>query len=457
MVVALSSVKNSSPTNRQIFTLSWPIAMNAVLLQAILVIDTTLVAPLGEETVAAMGLATSVAGIVLGVLFALANGTQILLAQAYGAGSDTALKSAFWCGLFINAVFASVSIALILVVGPALLDLLAATPTMGRLAWEYTQVFLLVVVGVAVCQNFTVYFNATGDSRIPFYSNLLELPFNAFLSYALIHGAFGFSALGLVGAAWGSAVAVCIRAVFLSACLLPQKHRIVSAPSETLRRFWTLVANHWTQAWPVAATYITMSLSMSICMMMYASLPVHEFAALTILFLWVRVAGIIVTSWGQATGILIGQLLGQGQNQLLDEFVSRAWRLAFMWAAFVVFLNLCSSYSFAFIYPELQINTLDVLAALTPMFVLLPLLRTSNVVCGNVLRAGGDAGYAFRIHVCVQCLFTLPLSALFVFYFNLGVLWVFSIILVEELIKAVPFHLRMRRGEWKTKRVFRLE
>lgn len=423
--------------------------MNAVLLQAILVIDTTLVAPLGEETVAAMGLASSVVGIVLGVLFALANGTQILLAQAYGAGSNAALKSAFWCGLFINGLFVSISIAVILVVGPALLDLLAATLRMGELAWEYTQVFLVVLVGVAVCQNFAVYFNATGNSRIPFYSNLIELPFNAFLSYALIHGEFGFSALGLAGAAWGSAVAVCIRAVFLSVCLLPEKDRIVSAPSEFLVRFNSLVINHWTQAWPVAGTYITMSLSMSICMMMYASLPVHEFAALTILFLWVRVAGIIVTSWGQATGILIGQLLGQRQNQLLDEFVSRAWRLAFMWAGVVVCVNLCSSYGFAFIYPELQVKTLDVLAALTPMFVLLPLLRTSNVVCGNVLRAGGDAGYAFRVHVSVQCLFTLPLSALFVFYFKLGVVWVFSIILIEELIKAVPFHKRIFSGVWK--------
>lgn len=430
--------------------------MNAVLLQAILVIDTMLVAPLGEETVAAMGLATSVVGIVLGVLFALANGTQILLAQAYGAGSNSALKSAFWCGLFINGFFASVSIAVILVVGPALLDLLAATSTMGQLAWEYTRVFLLVIVGVAACQNFTVYFNATGKSRVPFYSNLVELPFNVFLSYTLIHGAFGFPALGLAGAAWGSAVAVCIRAVFLIVYLLPEKDRIVCAPNGILRRFRSLVVKHWIQAWPVAATYITMSLSMSICMMMYASLPVHEFAALTILFLWVRVAGIIVTSWGQATGILIGQLLGQAQNQLLDEFVSRAWRLAFIWAGFVVVVNFCSSFGFAFIYPELQTKTLDVLAALTPMFVLLPLLRTSNVVCGNVLRAGGDAGYAFRIHVSVQCLFTLPLSALFVFYFKLGVLWVFSIILVEELIKAVPFHLRMRSGQWKTKRVIQI-
>jgi len=427
--------------------------MNAVLLQAILVIDTMLVAPLGEETLAAMGLATTALGVILGVLFALANGTQILLAQAHGANSNAALKSAFWCGLLINSLFVIVSIVVIVFFGPALLDLLAATSTMGELAWDYTQIFLVVLVGVAVCQNITVYFNATGNSRIPFYSNLVELPFNAFLSYSLIHGEFGLPVLGLEGAAWGSALAVCIRAIFLAVFLMPEKDRIVAPQSHAQGLFWNVLGNHWIQAWPVAATYITMSLSMSICMMMYASLPVHEFAALTILLLWVRLAGIIVTAWGQATGILIGQLLGQGYSNLLDEFVSRAWRLAFMWAGLVVLINFSSSNGFSFIYPELQNETLEVLDALAPMFIILPLLRTSNVVCGNVLRAGGDAGYAFRIHVSVQCLFTLPLSALFVFYFKLSVLWIFSIFLLEELIKAVPFHLRMRTGNWKTKRV----
>ena len=429
--------------------LAWPIAMNAILLQAIVIIDITLVAPLGEVSVAALGLASSLVGIALGVLFALSNGTQILLAQAYGANNTRAFRSAFWCGLVINIVSFCLFAVLALAFGPMLLDSLATTAQMGALAWDYTRVFLLVLAGVALSQNCTVLFNAIGNSRIPFYSNLLELPINAIISYALINGAFGFPELGLEGAAWGSAVAVCIRTVFLGLFLIHQKSDVFAGSGELFKQFRKQVSHHWLHAWPVAATFITLSLSMSLCMMMYASLPVHEFAALTILMLWIRIAGLVVTAWAQATSILIGQLLGKSQNALLDEFLNRVWRLSFVLAGVVAGINLCSSFGFPSIYPELQSTTLDVLAALAPMFVVLPLLRSSNVMCGNVLRAGGDAGYAFRIHIYTQCLFTLPVSAFFVFYLKLNVQWVFSILLAEEVIKAFPFHKRIRSGIWK--------
>ena len=50
-----------------VYALAWPIGMNAILQQAILLIDTILVGGLGEEALAAMGIATSIAGLILGV------------------------------------------------------------------------------------------------------------------------------------------------------------------------------------------------------------------------------------------------------------------------------------------------------------------------------------------------------------------------------------------------------
>jgi len=36
---------------------------------------------------------------------------------------------------------------------------------------------------------------------------------------------------------------------------------------------------------------------------------------------------------------------------------------------------------------------------LAVLLVALPLIRTSDRVCGNVLRAGGDAAYSLKIHI----------------------------------------------------------
>lgn len=92
----------TTPTMHEVLGLSWPLAMNALLLQAILIIDTVLVTPLGESSLAAMGLAASLAGLVSGVLFAFSTGTQLIVAQAVGAQNPVAIGSGFWSGLFIN-------------------------------------------------------------------------------------------------------------------------------------------------------------------------------------------------------------------------------------------------------------------------------------------------------------------------------------------------------------------
>jgi Na+-driven multidrug efflux pump len=62
--------------------MGWPLALKAFMLHGIIVVDAYLVSPLGEEALAAMGLAGAISGLLLGVLFAFSNATQIRIAQA---------------------------------------------------------------------------------------------------------------------------------------------------------------------------------------------------------------------------------------------------------------------------------------------------------------------------------------------------------------------------------------
>ena len=45
--------------------------------------------------------------------------------------------------------------------------------------------------------------------------------------------------------------------------------------------------------------------------------------------------------------------------------------------------------------------------------------------------------------------FRVPATALFVLVFGLSAGWVFALALAEEIIKFLPFHRRLWKGEWK--------
>ena len=92
------------PDTRSVFLLAWPLAVNAIMLNGIVIVDTFLVSTLGEGVLASMGLAAAVIGLLLGTLSALSTATQILVAQGQGANDRVRLKSAFWCGLVMSTM-----------------------------------------------------------------------------------------------------------------------------------------------------------------------------------------------------------------------------------------------------------------------------------------------------------------------------------------------------------------
>jgi Na+-driven multidrug efflux pump len=57
-----------------------------------------------------------------------------------------------------------------------------------------------------------------------------------------------------------------------------------------------------------------------------------------------------------------------------------------------------------------------------------------------------------HVFIWSQWLFRVPATALMVLYFELPVTWIFSLFLLEELVKFPPFHMRLLRGDWKNKK-----
>lgn len=94
-------------------------------------------------------------------------------------------------------------------------------------------------------------------------------------------------------------------------------------------------------------------------------------------------------------------------------------------------------------------DTRSTLISFLPVLLLLPFPKGSNAICGNTLRAGGETVRVMHIFIWSQWLFRVPATAAMVLWLDLSVTWVFSLLLAEELIKFAPFHLRLKKGDWK--------
>lgn len=443
------------PTTRDLFALAWPLGLKAVMLHGIIVIDAYLVSPLGEQALAAMGLAGALAGLLMGVLFAFSNATQIRIAQAFGAGGPVSLKTSFFCGLLINLATSAVGLVLVLIFGARIIASFAHTPEIAEQATAYLFVFLWVVLFEAVGQCLSGHFNGCGKTKLPFYSYLIAVPINVGLSIVLIYGYYGFPELGVVGAAYGSAAASVARVAFMGWRFLREDGDVLAAKGWSKDTFGQALKRHWIFSLPIAGTFVSMTFGTQVCMLIYANMTVNEFASLTLILPWVHTAGVFGMAWAQATGIKMAQLLGKGtQEPLLDEFLRRARRGAFVAAGMVSMAYLSICLMSGQIYSALEAETTAAILTFLPALVLLPFPKGSNAICGQTLRASGDTVYVMNIFVTGQWVFKVPMTLLFVMYLDLHVAWVFSLVLFEELFKLGPFHLRIFKGQWKRSVIF---
>lgn len=425
-------------------------ALRAVMMFSIVIIDLYLVSSLGEEAVASIGIATVIIGLVMGSNFAFANAMQIKVAQAYGSGEPLQLKTAFYSGLAINILLVVAGILAIGLFGDTLLDRMAHTSSIAEGAASYLSVFLLVLVCEALSSVFTSHFNGCGRTKFAFYSFLISAPLNVLSSVVLIFGLYGFTEMGLVGAAWGSFIGAAVRLLYL-ASMFYRSHGLLNDVSGWLdNRFIDSARKQFYFSWPIAATFISMTFANQACMAIYSNFSVYQFAAITLMMPWVRFAGQLSYTWTQATGIIVAQLLGKSlTSDELDEFLSRAWRAAFIAAAVVAVVYALIIFATRWVYADLAEQTRTALLSFLPVLLVLPFPRVSNAICGNVLRASGDTKSSMNIHLGANWLFMVPVTAFCVLSMGLSVTWVFALFLVEELVKFPFFHRRLRTKQWQ--------
>ncbi|WP_161633228.1 MULTISPECIES: MATE family efflux transporter [unclassified Labrenzia] len=438
------------PNYKSVLPLAWPMTLKAVFLHGTIVIDAYLVSALGETSLAAMGIAGAIAGFVLGGILAFSNAMQIRTAQAVGTGDPVFLKSALASGLTVNLIVGVIGLAAISLFGQPVIEAMAPTGEVARLAQNYLSVFSIVILGEAVGQCLSSYFNGCGRPKIPLYSFCLSLPVNISASIVLIHGYLGLPAFGVTGAAMGSAIAIAVQVLFLATRLVRYAGYLRHVEGWRQTGFLKTLRRHLGFSLPIAATFISATLATHVCTLIYAKMSLSEFAAMTIINPWIMVAGTIGMQWAQATGIIVAQLLGQGVHEdVLNRFLRSAWRGAFVAAGLVATLYLAVCLSAGLLYADLDAVTRNVLLGFLPVLVLLPFPKGSNAICGNTLRASGDTIYVMHIFVWAQWLFRVPATALAVLCFDFTAVWVLSLLLWEELVKFPAFHLRLIKGDWK--------
>lgn len=405
-------------------------------------IDVLLIAPLGESAIAALGVASALMAFFTGIQFALASGSQLVIARYCGAGNLIGAAKAVLAGGLINGLVSMLMLVGLLLGLPSLLAAIIHNAAVEALAQTYMTVMMWVLIPSSLSQVMMAYYNGFGKTRIPLQGFLLEIPINIGVSIVLIYGYLGFDSLGLVGAAIGSLVAVTLRLLYLSWRLSRDPIATRLRPITQLSR--STISLHFKEIAPIAANFITLRSGVLVYQVLFAQLDVYAYAAITLVLPWVQMGANVVAAWSHATAINVSQFLGHNDTRSIPGFITQAIRISLVLAVCLSLAFLCLSLALPGLYPDMHAQTLQALVIIAPIYILLPLVRTYNGLCGTTLRALGQSFGVLRVHFVTQWLVGIPLLAFLVFQ-SAPLLLVFGVMLLEESLKVVFFRRNIQR------------
>jgi putative MATE family efflux protein len=427
---------------RQVVSLALPVIVSSLLQRAVGMVDVFLVGGLGAASIAAVGIAQLMVFLVMSVSWGINTGATVLVAQLWGAGrKDEAARAAFQAVLIAAAATVFIS-ALGLAFGGRMAALLGAGGDIQSALSDYTPI-------IFSCIGFTIAINVlsgimhgTGDTRTPLAALVIVNLLHIAVAWPLIYGKFGLPALGVKGAAIAIAVSECLGAAYLMARSLARRFIVIGRAFEP--RF---VKMGFRLGWPIFVDRVlqhTGSLAFAKVILLYgtAVYAAHQVGLAIEAFSFMPGYGIAI-----AAATLVGQNLGAGRTQDARFSASEAYRLA------VLLMAAMGTVFFFFPYLLLRLFTSDpevtrygILYMKIVAFAQIPLAAT--MVLGGSLRGAGDTGFIMFATIAGMWLVRIPAAAALAVIGKAPVIAVWSIMILDWIVRMALLTWRYRRTGW---------
>jgi putative MATE family efflux protein len=257
-----------------------------------------------------------------GLALALSSGTISVVSRLKGAGEDARADLAVKQSLWLAAVVSAPLMVASWVAAEDLIAVLTDDPATVRQGAVYLRVVMLALWFRFWALIASRALAGSGDTRTPMYVNLVSVPTNLALNAVLIFGLLGFPALGIAGAAWGTAIANTLAAAIFFWLMLSGRYAVRLRPGGPQLDL-SLAAEIVRVGLPLAGTRLVGTFGRFPFLFVLGVLGTPVVAAYAIGRRVIMLA--MMPAWGYATAssTLVGQAVGSEDR---DEATDYGWQ-----------------------------------------------------------------------------------------------------------------------------------
>lgn len=434
---------------RRVFDLAWPVIGESFLETTLMVVDTWMVAQLSTVAIAGVGASVQVMFFMIAALSALSVGSNVLVAQAFGAGrlgeaARLCRQTIIWSVLLSIPLAAAGFLFTEPIVG-----LFGMEEEVSQVAAAYLKVTMATVVALIVLMIGGGALRGLGDSQTPMRVTALANVVNIFLTYGLIFGFAGMPGLGAVGSAWGTFLSRLLAAALLLYVMWRGRRGVSIGGRGSWRPELPVASSVMRIGVPAALEQVLISAAFTSMTAVVASLGTGALASHRIAFNVLSISFLPGFGFSIAATALVGQAVGARDPDQGSDVTA----IATQWAA--VWMGAMSVVSFLFAAPLMGLFTREPevigsgAAAIRVVALAQPFWAIIFVQSGG-LRGLGNTGFPLRVNAGGLWA-TMAIAWLAVQYFDGGIAYVWGVFLLTSPVMAAVLWRRFSReiGAWR--------
>jgi putative MATE family efflux protein len=430
-----------------IWQLAVPSIMSNLMFSMVAMVQTKFVGAMGAPSVAAVGAGQRVFFALQALLMAIGVGTTALVARSWGAGRQEEASRITSSSLMLGGLVGLVLMIFGMVFSQQIADVFGLEEHAAQLASRNIFWLAAFIIGFAIDIILSSALRAAGNAWTPLLFGLAVNIVNLPLLYAFILGKFGAPRMGPAGAPFASGLSFVLCGAVLVSLWMRQKLTIKFYRGDIFQKARYQRLLHI--GYPVALEQLVLQFGF----LLFVSLIGHyygteAFAAYNVGVNMLNAAMVVGSGFSIAGATLVGQHLGAGDVEGAARSGWRACSMAVAAMSLIGFLTVFNAPALArFFLGSDEIAVLRTTEFTYIMGAMLPLLGVDMAIGGS-LRGAGDTRFplmtSFLGLIGVRCV----LAATFI-SFHLPVIWVYSSIIGDYMLKGSLLIWRFKAGDWK--------
>ncbi|HEX3913961.1 MAG TPA: MATE family efflux transporter [Steroidobacteraceae bacterium] len=427
--------------------LAMPSIMANLMFSMVAMVQTKFVGSLGAPAVAAVGAGQRVFFALQALLMAIGVGTTALVARSWGAGQREEASRITSASLMFGGMVGLALMIIGMLFSHQIAEIFGLDEQTTQLASRNIFWLATFIIGFAIDIILSSALRAAGNAWTPLLFGLAVNLVNLPLLYAFILGKWGAPQMGSAGAPFASGMSFVLCGAVLVSLWMRQKLTIKFYPGDIFKKVRYQRLLHI--GYPVALEQLVLQFGFFLFMSLIGHYYGTEaFAAYNVGVNMLNVAMVVGSGFSIAGATLVGQHLGAGD---MDGAARRGWRACIIAVAamsligFLIAINGRTLAQFFLGSDAIAVQRTTEVTYI--MGAMLPLLGIDMAIGGS-LRGAGDTRFplvtSFLGLIGVRC----TLAAAFCF-FHVPVVWVYSSIIGDYMLKGSMLIWRFKSGHWK--------